>query len=147
VTVLTEPVEIYFDDLDPQGVVHNSRYALLIERVLGAFWQRHGFNFDNGRPSKPDVFHVVAEFGIRYLAPIHGTGTVHVHMWLEHLGGSSARYAFRVSAVDGSVTHAEGHRVNIRVDPATRRPTPWSDESRTVASLLLPEKLVPEKVA
>ncbi|WP_239153775.1 acyl-CoA thioesterase [Virgisporangium aliadipatigenens] len=150
--MLTEPVEIHFDDLDPQGVVHNSRYALFIERVLGAFWRRHGFSFRDGRPTKPDVFHVVAEFGVRYLAPIPGTGTVHVHLWLEHLGGSSARYGFRVSSVDGSVTHAEGHRVNIRVDQSTRRPTPWSDESRAVASLLLPEgaaagAVLPEKVA
>jgi hypothetical protein len=38
----TETVNIYFDDLDAMGVVHNGRYAILLERALGAYWTRAG---------------------------------------------------------------------------------------------------------
>ena len=32
----TEPVPVHFDDLDPMGLVHNARYAVLLERALSA---------------------------------------------------------------------------------------------------------------
>ncbi|MFC6678077.1 hypothetical protein ACFQE7_19250 [Nonomuraea ferruginea] len=40
---------------------------------------------------------------------------------------------------DHEITHAEGYRANVNLDPVTFRPTPISDESRAAAGpLFLP---------
>ncbi|WP_213454598.1 acyl-CoA thioesterase [Rhizomonospora bruguierae] len=132
-----EPIEIHFDELDAMGLVHNARYAVLLERALAGYWARYGHSYRGGRPTSPDAFTAVREFTIAYQVPIRGTGEVLVHFWLEHLGGSSAVYGFRFVSPDGSTTYAEGRRVNVRLDPATLRPAPWTDAARSVAVTLL----------
>jgi len=59
-----------------------------------------------------------------------------VYIWLDHLGESSGDYRFQLTSVDGSVLYAEGNRVVVKLDPATLRPTPWSEESRAIALTL-----------
>jgi acyl-CoA thioester hydrolase len=129
---------VHFDDLDAMGIVHNARYAVMLERALSAFWARHGFTFADGRASRPDVFHAVAEYAISYRAPVRGTGEVGVHFWVERMGESSVVYGFRVLSADGATVHAEGRRVNIKLDPVTLRPSPWTGEARAVAAKLMP---------
>ena len=128
-----ESVMVHFDDLDAMGVVHNGRYVLLLERALAAYWTRAGWAFDPGAPHFKDVFFVVREFAITYHAPITRVGVVHVQLWLDHLGSSSAVYGFRVLSEDETVTHAEGRRVQIRLDPATLRPAVIGPELRAAS--------------
>jgi acyl-CoA thioester hydrolase len=130
----TEPMQIHFDDLDAMGIVHNARYAVLLEHALSAYWSRHGFTFAGGTPSQPDVVNAVAEYSIRYLAPIRGTGEIGVHFWIEDLGVSSAVYGFRF--LSGDTVHAEGRRVNVKLDPRTLRPSAWTPQARVVAATL-----------
>jgi len=125
-----ESVMVHFDDLDAMGVVHNGRYVLLLERALAAYWTRAGWAFDPGAPHFKDVFFVVREFAITYHAPITRVGAVHVQLWLDHLGSTSAVYGFRVLSEDETLTHAEGRRVQIRLDPATLRPAVIAPELR-----------------
>ncbi len=132
----TEQVEVHFDDLDAMGILHNARYAVLLERALSAYWSRHGFRFTNGRATRPDVFHAVAEYSISYRTPVRGTGPISIHFWIERLGESSATYGFRMLSTDGGTTHAEGRRVNIKMDPVTLRPAPWTERAREVAARL-----------
>jgi len=69
-------LSLHFDDLDPMGMVHNARYAVLIERALATFWRHHGHTFRDGRPSTADAFNVVKEFSISYRAlPSAGQAT------------------------------------------------------------------------
>jgi acyl-CoA thioester hydrolase len=128
-----EPVMVHFDDLDAMGVVHNGRYVLLLERALAAYWTRAGWAFDPGAPHFKDVFFVVREFAITYHVPITRVGVVHVQLWLDHLGSTSAVYGFRVLSEDETVTHAEGRRVQIRLDPATLRPAVITPELRAAS--------------
>lgn len=118
---------VYFDDLDPFHILHNARYLLLFERALGAFWMDLGLGTfqDDG-----DQFHVVARNEVDYLTPVHGVGRVRVRVWIEHIGRSSATVAFRMLPVDRDEEHARGRRTIVRVDPTTRRPTPWTDQLR-----------------
>jgi acyl-CoA thioester hydrolase len=131
----TEPMPVHFDDLDAMGILHNARYAVLLERAMSAYWSRHGFSFAGGVPTYPDVFHAVVEYHINYRAPIRGTGEVRVQFWIEELGQSRAVYGFRF--VSGDTVHAEGRRVNVKLDPGTLRPSPWTPAAREVASKLL----------
>jgi acyl-CoA thioester hydrolase len=134
------PVEVYFDDLDPMGMLHNGRYAVLLEHAITPYWAARGHSYNGGRPSSPDVFHAVREFTITYRLPILGTGPIGVHFWLAHFGRTSAEYGFRFLSADGSTVHAEGRRSIVRLDPATLRPAAWTDAARAVAlPLLRPE--------
>jgi acyl-CoA thioester hydrolase len=128
-----ELLPVHFDDLDPMGMVHNTRYALLIERALAMFWKQRGHTFREGLPTTPDAFNVVKEFSISYRAPIRGTGDVLIHFWLEHIGRSCAVYDFRLTSSDGTTVYAEGRRVVIKLDLKTLRPSPWTPEARTIA--------------
>ncbi|GAA0556680.1 hotdog domain-containing protein [Paractinoplanes ferrugineus] len=130
-------VPVHFDDLDALGVLHNARYAVLIERALTNWWSDRGVSFAGGAPTTPDAFNVVREYAITFHAPVRGTGDIAVHFWLDKLGSSSAAYSFRVTSVDGTLVHAEGRRVNVRLDPATMRPAPWTAEGRALAETLL----------
>ncbi|MDR7279854.1 acyl-CoA thioesterase [Catenuloplanes atrovinosus] len=127
------PVTIHFDDLDALGVVHNARYAVLVERAIIEWWAARGWSFSGGRPTKPDAFNVIREYTITFHVPIIGTGRVAVHFWLEKLGNTSADYRFRFVSEDGSAVYAEGRRINVCLDPATMRPSSWTEEARAVA--------------
>jgi acyl-CoA thioester hydrolase len=128
-----EPVEVHFDDLDAMAVVHNSRYVLLFERALAAYWTRAGWAFDPAGPRFREVYFVVKEFAITYHVPISHVGRVHVQLWLDHVGSTSAVYGFRVLSEDETVTHAEGRRVMVRLDPGTLRPAVIGPELRAAA--------------
>jgi acyl-CoA thioester hydrolase len=129
---VTEYVDIHFDDLDLMGIVHNARYAVLVERAITAYWARKGYDFDGSRNLL-----AVAEFTINYRVPITRIGPVGVEFWIDRLGTSSAVYAYRV--VSGDVVHADGKRVVVGLDPATRRPAPWPADTRAIAETLLKE--------
>lgn len=128
-----EEVMVHFEDLDALGVVHNGRYVLLLERALAAYWTRAGWAFDPSGPRFTEVFFVVREFAITYHVPITRVGPVHVQLWLDHLGNTSAVYGFRVLSEDETVTHAEGRRVQVRLDPATLRPAAIGSELRAAS--------------
>ena len=128
-----EPVMVHFEDLDAMGIVHNARYVLLLERALAAYWTKAGWPFDPSTRRFTEVFFVVKEFAITYHVPITRPGPVHVQLWLDRLGNTSAVYGFRVLSEDEAVTHAEGRRVQVRLDPATLRPVTIGAELRAAS--------------
>jgi acyl-CoA thioester hydrolase len=134
-----QPVQVHFDDLDAMGLLHNARYSLLVERAISAFWAELGWNFDPALSAFKDVFLAVREFKITYNVPIVGAGEPLVHFWIVRMGRTSGVYGFRVLSPDQSVVHAEGHRVNVNLDPGTLRPTPFSEEIRDAAQVLIRE--------
>ena len=135
--MVSETVTVYFDDLDAMGVVHNGRYAVLLERAIAAFWGRAGWSYDPGSPHFGEMFFVVKEFSITFSAPIARAGAVQVQLWIERLGTTSIVYGFRVRSQDGAVVHAKGRRVQVRLDPGTLRPAEIGAEIRKVCRPLL----------
>ncbi len=131
------PQPVHFDDLDAMGVLHNSRYAVLVERAIVLWWSERGVSFSGGRPTTPDAFNVVRSYQITFHRPVRGTGAVVVRFWLERMGTTSADYAFQVTSPDGGTLYADGARVNVRLDPATMRPAPWTEDGRAIAATLL----------
>ncbi|MEU8321135.1 thioesterase family protein [Nonomuraea sp. NPDC048881] len=133
----TRPAQVHFDDLDAMGLLHNSRYALLVERAISAYWAERGWSFDPAISKFKDLYLAVREFKITYNAPVMGAGEVQVDFWIDRMGRTSGVYGFRVLSQDRSVVHAEGYRVNVNLDPQTFRPTPFSAELRTAAEPLM----------
>jgi acyl-CoA thioester hydrolase len=132
-----ERTPVHFDDLDAMGILHNSRYAVLVERAVSQWWADRGVSFTGGRPTSPDAFNAVREYSITFHRPVSSVGDIAVHFWLAKLGTTSADYRFRMTSPDGADVYAEGRRVNIRLDPATMRPAPWTDHARGLAAALI----------
>lgn len=120
----TEPVRVFFDDLDAMGVLYNMRYGQLVERALAFYWEQRGWNFDPHAPHFDDIFFVVRDFSIRFRVPVVTVGNVLVHFWLDEIGTTSLVYGFRILSADGAVVHAEGRRAQVKLDRATLRPSP-----------------------
>jgi acyl-CoA thioester hydrolase len=129
-------IDVHIDDMDPSGVVHNARYAILFERAIALFWAEYGVTFAEGRPTSPDMIVVVREFSIRYRRPINSAGPVDVHFWLEEMNETSRAYAARFLSTDHRTVHAEARRVMVTIDPRTGRPTPMTPQSRAIAETL-----------
>lgn len=121
---------VFFDDLDAMGMLHNSRYLVLAERANSAFFEASGWRWEADPRLNPDQFYVVREQRVRYLEPIHGPGDVTVEMWVAHLGQTSATYAFAVRSGDRPHMHADIRRVQVKLDPVTLRPAPWTPALR-----------------
>jgi acyl-CoA thioester hydrolase len=134
---VTETVEVYFEDLDAQGVVHNARYTVLLERALSAYWARAGYAWDPSSPAFRDAFFVVKEFTITFHAPITRPGPVTVRFWIDRMGDSSVVFGYAIASHDEAVTHAEGRRVQVRLDPVTFRPARIGPELREVSRPLM----------
>lgn len=124
------PQGIYFDDLDAFQILHNARYLLLFERTIGSFWEHLGYGTLIDAQRDPDQFHLVRSNHMEYLAPVKNVGRVRCRVWVERLGRTSLTFGFRLLPMDEDVDHAVGSRTIVRVDPATLRPTPWSEGFR-----------------
>ena len=134
------PVTVHFDDLDALGMLHNSRYPLMVERAWAEYWHGQGFGFDGDWEAAGDMCNVIKEMHVSYERPVTRPGRYAAHLWVERLGRTGLTYGFRLCSADGGETYAHGHRVLVRVDPQALRPTPWSDRARAVAAdLVRPE--------
>ncbi|MDH6604717.1 acyl-CoA thioester hydrolase [Streptomyces sp. SAI-208] len=122
------PVRVHFGDLDPFGMLHNTRYNLLVERACNMLWETTA-----GERLGDDEFVIVKKVDITYEAPVHGAGLYAVQLWVTRLGTSSATWAYRFCSTDAQTIHAHGTRTHIRLDRNTLRPAPWSDEARVLA--------------
>ena len=113
---------VYFDELDPNGHLHNARFALHVERAQTALFEQRGTP-----PGHPDLHYVVREFHIEFLASVTGAGPMRVTLTPARIGETSATYEFTCGT--GPV-YARGHRVIVKLDRDTGRPAPWSDPYR-----------------
>lgn len=119
---------VYFDELDPMGLLHNSRYAVLIERTEASFNRSQGRKWELDLNLNPDQFYAIREQSFRFLLPIRGSVDISVHMWLDRMGLTSATWGFEVRSVGG--LHATATRTIVKLDPVTYRPSSWTDEIR-----------------
>ncbi len=122
--------QVHFDELDAMGMLHNSRYLVLLERASSAFFEASGWRWERDPALNPDQHYVVREQTIRYLEPVLGPGPVAVEMWVNRLGQTSVTFAFQVRSPDGRRVHATAERVHIKLDPATFRPVAWTPRLR-----------------
>ncbi|MDG4795637.1 thioesterase family protein [Micromonospora sp. WMMD1082] len=120
--------DVFFDEFDPNGHLHNARFPIHVERAQSALFEQLGFTADRPAERAADLCYVVRELHLEFLAPVTVPGTMTVALTGTRLGTTSAAYAFRCGT---DPVYAHGHRVIVKVDPDTRRPAPWSDRFRS----------------
>jgi acyl-CoA thioester hydrolase len=117
---------VFFDEFDLNGALHNSRFAVHVERAQSALFERLGKGWTRLADRDPDLRYVVRELHLEFLAPLEAPGALRVELDAQGLGRTSATYQFRCADPDGERTLARGHRVIVKIDEAGR-PAPWSD--------------------
>ena len=120
---------VYFDELDPLQMLHNSRFLTHVERATVAWYREGGGRWELDHSKNPDQVHVVREFRIEFLAPVVGPGDLHIELWVEHLGNTSCVYGFRCTNPEGA-EYARGKRTIVKLDHRTRKPAPWTNGFR-----------------
>jgi acyl-CoA thioester hydrolase len=116
---------VFFDELDLNGALHNSRFAVHVERAQSALFERLGRSWTHPAERDPDLRYVVRELHVEFLAPLQSPGALLVELTAGQLGRTSATYLFRCANPAGGQTLARGHRVIVKVDEAGQ-PAPWS---------------------
>lgn len=132
----TQLVEVHFEDLDPTGMLHNSRYLLMLERAVTAFWLSQGWHYDPARTAFADSVQVVRSQTITYHQPIVEPGRYAVRFWVDRVGNSSYTYGYRILSPERSSLHAEGSRVQVNLDSTTLTPRPLGEALRKIATQL-----------
>jgi|GEM_PF-6308152 len=127
-TRYTEKCRVNFDDLDAYGMLHAGRYYALVERGIAEYVARLGISLGH-----EDMFVVAREIKLTFGVPIRSIGDVDLVFWVSHLSRSSATFEFVVTSDAGE--HARGYRAITKVDPATGRSAPWTDETRAQFSV------------
>jgi acyl-CoA thioester hydrolase len=122
---------VFFDELDLNGALHNSRFAVHVERAQSALFERLGRGWTVLADRDPDLRYVVRVLHTEFLAPLEAPGALHIELAAGALGRTSATWHFRCAGPDGDPTLAHGYRVIVKVDQAGR-PAPWSDWYRAV---------------
>jgi acyl-CoA thioester hydrolase len=128
--------QVFFDELDPMHMLHNSRLVAHIERAIVSYYALAGRKWEANVADNPDQFHVVRDLRIEYLNPV-GAGPMQIEVWVERIGNTSCVYGFRCSSPDGTIDYARGNRTIVKLDPDTRRPTPWTEAFRDHHSAIL----------
>jgi acyl-CoA thioester hydrolase len=131
----TEELGIYFDDLDLNGHLHNSRLVALVERAQTAMFERLGGAWTRPAERHEDLRYVVRELRVEFLAPVSAPGTLRVALRAQRIGTTSAVYGFRCQVAGSDVDAAIGHRAIIKVD-LDGRPAPWTPWYREVFTSL-----------
>lgn len=117
---------VFFDELDPNGVMHNSRHAVHVERAVSAWFESLGQVWERPEERHEDLIYSVREFAIEFLAPITSPQPLRIELMLTHVGRTSAVHRFRCLDRAGRMEHARGRRAIVKIDAATGRPRPWT---------------------
>ncbi len=121
---------VYFDDLDAFRILHNARYLLVMERTIGAFWQRLGWTTIADDEHDDDQHHLVRAQSISYERAVKGTGRIRCRVWIARLGHTSLDVGFVILPMDEDRPFAKGSRTLVKIDAQTHAPVPWSDAFR-----------------
>jgi acyl-CoA thioester hydrolase len=131
---------VFFDELDLNGALHNSRFAVHVERAQSALFERLGKSWSQYADRDADLRYVVRELHMEFLASLESPGVMRIELAATRLGQTSATYAFRCADPNGDRLLARGHRVIVKIDRAGR-PAPWSQWYRDTFQALADGKL------
>jgi acyl-CoA thioester hydrolase len=120
---------VYFDEMDPLGVMHNSRFAVHVERAQSALFEELGYGWTDVSQRHEDIVYVVRDIALEFTAPVSSPGLMAVEVVAVRLGRTSATWGYRCTV--GDVPVANGTRVVVKVD-GSGHPVPWTDPFRAM---------------
>ncbi len=135
---------VFFDEMDPLGVMHNSRFAVHVERAQSALFEQLGYGWTDLSQRHEDIGYVVRDIALEFTAPVGSPGVMSVEVVAVRLGRTSATWGYRCAVPDrsGDIPVANGTRVVVKVD-ASGAPAPWTDSFRVLFDWLAAGALGP----
>ncbi|WP_086820458.1 thioesterase family protein [Allokutzneria sp. NRRL B-24872] len=121
---------VYFDELDLNGTLHNSRFPVHVERAQSALFEQRGKGWTDFAERDADLHCAVRELRIEYLAALRAPGVMLVELTGRKPGTTSAVYDFRCADPTGETVYAQGHRAIIKLRDG--QPAQWSPWYREV---------------
>ena len=106
---------VYFDEMDPLGVMHNSRFAVHVERAQSALFEQLGYGWTDLSQRHEDIGYVVRATAMEFTAPVTSPGVMTVEVIAVRLGRTSATWGYRCAVSSGAqeVPVAQGTRVVV----------------------------------
>ena len=121
---------IWFDELDPLGVLHHSRFVYHLERANKAMFAEI-MGVDTLDPVlAPDIYALVRDLDLRYLAPVVGECEITIALRVMKVRAAGLVVAFEFRSAAGDVVHCRGSRTVCRMDVKTKAPAEWTAEFR-----------------
>lgn len=120
----------WFDQTDALGILHHSHHVLLLERAQKTFFVEL-MGVDTIDPAvAPDVYVVVRDLDLHYLAPIRPECEVDIVLRVARVRAAGLTVDFEFRSIDGATLHCRGSRTLCRLDGATHQPAAWTEEFR-----------------
>jgi acyl-CoA thioester hydrolase len=115
-------LRVRFGEADPQGIVFNAHYVAWFDVALTELFRAALGSWSAMNERGVDA--VVAELGVRFLAPARADDLVTLRIWIEQLGTTSMRSVVEVQR-DGELL-VEGRMRHVFVDARgwTKTPVP-----------------------
>lgn len=132
---LRHRLRVRYSDCDPQGVLFNANYLTYFDIAVTELWREALGPYEEVMRER-DIDLVVAEVGIRYLAPVRFDEEVDLALTVARLGTTSMISAIRVVGAAG--TAAEGELRHVFVRYGTSEKTPIPEDVRAALSAYAP---------
>lgn len=120
----------HFDEMDGLWVLHHSRYLKMLERACQAMFDEQMGAREFSPKDYPDVYVVVKNVNIDYLAPINNVMPITVLLRIVRVREAGLVTAFEFRNETGDTLFATGTRTVCKLDLNTHKPTGWSREFR-----------------
>ena len=114
---------VRYSEVDPQGVVFNSRYLEYADMAVVEYWRAMALG-----PADPDWPEChVGTANVRYVKPIRMDELVEARVRIDRFGTASMSWAIALHGTDTGDLRAEIALVYVHVDLATGRSRPLPD--------------------
>jgi len=114
---------VRYSEVDPQGVVFNSRYLEYADFAIVEYWR--AMSLGPGDPDWPECH--VGTATVRYLKPIRTDELIDSYVRVERFGTASMTWAIELHGADAEDLRAAIELIYVHVDLAIGRSSPLSD--------------------
>ena len=138
--LITLRVLVRFSDCDPLGHVNNATYSTYIEQARIVLWRRQA-NLElksAAQGTRRGEGFILARTEIDFRSQARNGDELHVRLFLEGFGRTSATYRYEIVDRSTGALVAAAKTVQVWYDYDAERPTPLTDATKALLSAPVP---------
>ncbi len=125
----THRFRVRFNEVDRQGIVHNSIPLVYFGVAMGEYYRTLGYDRIAEQEADNTALHAV-HAALDYKAPMHVDQEIEVQVRVAKLGRTSLTFAYEIRDQLTGAVAITGEQVWVNTDRDSHRPTPWSEKYR-----------------
>lgn len=122
-------IRVRFNEVDRQGIVHNSVPLIYFSVGMGEYYRTLGYDRLAEEKANGHAIHAV-HAAVTYRSPMSFDEEIDVHVRVAKMGRTSLSFAYEIHAVSDGRVAATGEQVWVNTDKESHRPTPWTEKFR-----------------